>query len=257
MILYFSGTGNSRYVAELLAQQLKEKVFPIFDISPANVEWSDMGLGIVCPVYSWGIPPLVLNYISSIPVQANSTHHRPIWVVLTCGDETGMAPEMIVDACAKTGLKLQGIWSVIMPNNYVLLPGFDVDPTDVEQQKLSQAPTRIRAIAQAVIKGEEGIDVTRGSWAWIKTKLVYPLFKRWGMIPRKWKWTKECLQCGKCAKACPIGNIEMRGNHPRWHDKCVSCLACYHSCPVHAVSYGNMTSSKGQYECRLKAVNIK
>ena len=41
-------------------------------------------------------------------------------------------------------------YSVIMPNNYILLPGFDVDSKEVERQKLEDAPAAVAAIAAAI-----------------------------------------------------------------------------------------------------------
>ncbi len=257
MILYFSGTGNTRYVAQSLALELGSESKMILDVPPSELGKENLkdGLIFVCPVYSWGIPPLILQYIKQIPehtINEIRKGDKPVWLVLTCGDETGMAPEMFLKAFNDRGITPRGIWSIQMPNNYVLLPGFNIDTPEVEQEKLTVAPTRIREIANAISKKEEGINVVRGSRPKLKTTVVYPLFKKWGMIPKKWGWTKECIMCGKCAKVCPERNIEMRGNHPRWHNNCVSCLACYHICPVHAVKYGSMTNSKGQYFCKLK-----
>lgn len=173
-------------------------------------------------------------------------------MICTCGDEVALSPEMLSEVLRGRGLDLAGAWSIIMPNNYVLLPGFDTDNREVEASKLDKAPQRIRHVAEKIKSGDWETDVTRGGMAWMKTKLVFPLFKRWGVFPSRWKWTPECIQCGKCSKVCPMGNIVMKGGHPRWGKNCISCVACYHHCPVHAVAYGNITNGKGQYVCPLK-----
>ena len=33
-----------------------------------------------------------------------------------------------------------------MPNNYILMPGFDVDSKEVETEKLKKAPERLKSI---------------------------------------------------------------------------------------------------------------
>lgn len=60
-------------------------------------------------------------------------------MVCTCGDETGEAPQMFQKALEERGLKSLGFWSVIMPNTYVLLPGFDVDLDEIENYKIDHA----------------------------------------------------------------------------------------------------------------------
>lgn len=248
MVFYFSGTGNSEFVARELGKQLNENVVKITDISPGDVEYTGNSLGFVFPVYSWGVAPLMLSYIGSLSgrfVEAANKH--PIWMVCVCGDETALAPEMLKRALEKRGLTLSGGWSVIMPNNYVILPGFDVDSKEVENKKLDDAPMAIGRIAEKISTGNWEENYTRGSLQWLKSKMIYPLFCKWGIFPSKWVSTEECIGCRKCEKVCPMGNIKMRGARPVWGSYCVSCLACYHVCPRHAVQYGSATRHKGQY----------
>ena len=60
MIFYFSGTGNSKYAAEFLADQLNERCYNICKqgIDPAVYE-GGKSIGFVFPVYAWGVPPIV------------------------------------------------------------------------------------------------------------------------------------------------------------------------------------------------------
>ena len=62
MILYFSGTGNSRYAAQRIAVALGDELLSINDrikagdTSPVT---SDERLVIVTPTYAWRIPRIV------------------------------------------------------------------------------------------------------------------------------------------------------------------------------------------------------
>lgn len=248
MILYFSGTGNSKAVAKSLGDKLSEDARMILDVSPLELSYQGNMLGIVFPVYSWGVPPLILDYIrilnSRFLVDARK---HPLFMICVCGDETALAPEMLKRVLKEKGLPFRGGWSVLMPNNYVLLPGFDVDSAEVEQKKLSDSSQRIGDIASKIKAGDWEEDYVRGDMQWIKSKLIYPLFKHWGIFPDRWHHTEVCVSCGKCVKACPMHNIKLENGYPQWGKNCVSCLACYHSCPRHAVEYANITKKKGQY----------
>ena len=250
MVYYFSGTGNSAFVATTLANFLGMKLKFIPEIENIAQEMPSERVLIVFPVYSWGVPPLVIKFIKDLGSEFwNRLIESGLTVdcVMTCGDEVALAPEMISKAFKEMGVPLNSIWSVIMPNNYVLLPGFDVDSKEVEQSKLENCKGRILEIAQALSRGDRRIDVVRGTIPWIKTKLIFPLFKKWGIFPKKWHSMSSCIGCGRCAKACPLLNIEMQQQHPMWGTRCCSCLACYHICPVHAVEYAKETRKKGQY----------
>ena len=63
MIFYYSGCGNSRYVAERLADSLQEPLHFIPETGPARALGEGEALGFVFPVYAWAPPHLVLDFI--------------------------------------------------------------------------------------------------------------------------------------------------------------------------------------------------
>lgn len=266
MILWFSGTGNSRYVAEQLAARLGQQLRRLTpDLREGRISLSsgDTDLIWICPVYSWGIPPYVRSILQTVTIdspEADSLHHH---LVLTCGDDCGLAVEMWRRDIRQRHWLDRLAFSVTMPNNYVCMKGFDVDPKDVEQKKLSESAERIAEIAGRLETdgNSEITDVIRGSFAWVKTKIIYPWFVRHAMSPKPFRHTSDCISCGKCAAACPTRNITMtpdirtestdtmprQRKYPHWSSDCAGCLACYHICPRHAVMYGKSTINKGQY----------
>lgn len=258
MILYFSGTGNSRAVAEELGRCLGEQVRVMEpELRGDRLEMTDdRHLIWVFPVYSWGVPPYVLDVIRSVEIDdgCKLTHHA----VMTCGDDCGLTDRMWRKAVMERGWPDGCVMSVQMPNNYVCLPGFDVDPKSLEEKKLAEYPAHVRQIAETLTNAEnEGrkvTDIVRGSMPWIKSRLIYPWFVRNLINPKRFSVSEACIGCRRCAKTCPLGNISMTSSHgnpkalrPAWGKDCAGCLGCYHICPVHAISYTRATRNKGQY----------
>ena len=252
MIFCFSGTGNSRFVANELAKTLNDQVVELKGeslISPSSFNYdmsNDKHFIWVFPIYSWGVPPVVVDFIKSAPlnIPTNNCH----FMVCTCGDDIGNAHKHWRKLITNRGWYAQSAYSVQMPNTYTLMKGFDVDSKELEQQKLANAPSRINEIALKIKSSYASDDVVRGSWAWVKTAIIYPYFKKFCMSPRPFHATDKCIGCGKCAKACPLNNIVMNGNHPQWRNNCALCLRCYHICPSQAIAYGKATKGKGQYK---------
>ena len=64
MVIYFSGTGNSRYVAERIAEALGDELLSMNDRIKAgdtSPVASDELLAIVPPTSAWRIPHIVRN----------------------------------------------------------------------------------------------------------------------------------------------------------------------------------------------------
>ena len=74
MILYFSGTGNSEYVAKRIGKELDDEVINLFarirsgEHSPIN---SNRPWVIVVPTYAWRIPRIVQERLEKTSLTGN------------------------------------------------------------------------------------------------------------------------------------------------------------------------------------------
>lgn len=250
MIYYYSAEGNSRHIAELLGKLLGDKVA---DVRSSNVETTCTSerIGFVFPVHCWGVPPVMHEFIERLSVQSDSPY---VWAVMTCGDDTGMADNMLAHCLHKSGLNLNAAFSVTMPNTYLLMKGFKLDSLEVVDEKLRRSEDRVKMIADCIMQKRSLTDLHRGSFPWFKTKVIYPFFFRRKIKADKWHVdTSKCTRCGLCVRNCPTANIVASQNGtPMWNDKCIQCLACYHNCPVRAIDCLPYTHGSGQYTYSLK-----
>ena len=89
MILYFTATGNSRWIAELLAEATHDTAVSIVDclkqgLIPAELSKADR-VGIVFPVHSWYAPRVLIDFLS----QLRLPDCRYRYAVCTCWDDMG------------------------------------------------------------------------------------------------------------------------------------------------------------------------
>ena len=240
MIVYFSGTGNSRAVAGALAELLGEKVsftLPAPDLSGEDrVIW-------VTPIYSWGLPPVMVEAIRATHCKEGSRHY----LVATHGDDLGNTHLQWRRLITEKGLDAVATFSVTMPNTYVSLPFFDVDSQEVEKAKLDAMPRRVAEIADMIKAQKRCDDIVRGAFPGFKSSVIYPLFIRKALSAKPFRVNDRCTSCHKCERACPMHNITLTAGRPAWGDNCAGCLGCYHICPVHAIDRGSATRHKGQY----------
>jgi flavodoxin len=70
MIYYFSGTGNSKWVAGEIAKRTGDTAQSIPELirdGPTAVYvGADCSIGLVFPVYAWGVPELVERFCRSV-----------------------------------------------------------------------------------------------------------------------------------------------------------------------------------------------
>lgn len=253
MIICFSGTGNSRLVADELARLTGESVVNLRGEYLANpVVLSPVVKRVIwiMPVYSWGTPPVVNTWIERLPEGwgKDAIHH----LILTCGDDTGLAHVMWRRMLGHRGMRCGGCYSVTMPNTYVFMKGFDVDAPSVRDSKLSLMSVRVGQISSSIACGFDGDDVIKGKWSWLKTYVIYPWFCRYAMKPSRFNVSEACVSCGRCIAVCPCNNLSMVDGRPVWGNNCTLCSACYHVCPRHAIDYGSSARKKGQYGFNLK-----
>ena len=254
MIFYFSGTGNSKWVADTIAAYVGEHTLSmteaihgrdfIFELSDDEI------VGFVFPVHAWGLPLIVNRFISQMKIANYGSQY--VFFVMTCGDDTGKAPELFADALKKRGLQCNGGFSIQMPNTYILLPGFDIDPKGVQKVKLARGSERIKEIS-AWIKGRKNLfSCHEGRFPSLKSHIFRPLFFKYMIGDKPFHIEGKCNACRVCEHACPVSNIHLKGGGPVWLGHCIMCLACIHKCPLGIIQYGNRTQSKGRYFLNYK-----
>ena len=120
MIIYFSGTGNSRFAAEYLAKQLEDTLLDAGQrIKNGEREQlhSDRPWVIAAPIYAWRMPKVLAEYLRSVQL----TGSRDAYFVLTCGDGIGNAGKYAAQLCEEIGLHYMGVLEVVMPENYIAM----------------------------------------------------------------------------------------------------------------------------------------
>ena len=96
MIYYFSGTGNSHYVAEVLSKSLQDTMQSIE--SAQGIKQDEM-IGIVTPVYFFGLPDIVKDFLERLSVSSKSY----LYLVVTYGVNQVMLGKRPTRSCRKRG----------------------------------------------------------------------------------------------------------------------------------------------------------
>jgi len=201
-------------------------------------------IGIIYPVYAWAPPKMVMEFMRK--VKFNNYNNNYIFSVATCGGNTGNSMELIKRELNNKGVTLNSGFSIIMPNNYIILG--DVDSKEVEKRKLENTKNKIKDINQVIKERQKQISkINKGFAPGILTNVINPIFNKHAKNISKFYSTEDCVSCGKCEKICNSKTITIVDGKPKWSGECSQCLACISYCPNKAIQYGKSTVKKGRY----------
>ncbi len=248
MIFYFSGTGNSLYVAQKLSKSLQEPICNIADMLyhhqfQYTIKEKER-LAFIFPVYAWGIPKPVVTFIENLEISQIPYY---TFAVVTCGGTIGTTMNVLQKMLKKKNIFLNSGFSVTMPDNYVVF--FDVASTEQQTKQLKQADTLIYKIAKMVMLEKNNFfRVEKGKFSLLKSTLIHTLFHTFFTNTKHFYTTGDCIGCGKCKTLCPAHMIHIKSEKPVWEaGNCYMCLSCLNHCPKEAIQYTKKTEKHGRY----------
>lgn len=246
MIFYFTGTGNSRFVAEQIAKKTNDELISMNDLfrNGANREYkSEKPFVFVCPIFAWNIPKIVKSFFEKVNLLGN----EKVYFLTTCGGTSGAANKNIEKLVKSKNLVLQGFDEIIMPDNYIML----YNPSSKSQgvETIKKSLPKIDELAKKINECENfslGRSSSVGN-SINSSKIMGTVFDSLIVKDKKFYTTEKCTGCGKCAEVCPIANINIMNNKPNWNGNCIHCVACISVCPHRAIEYGNKTQERNRY----------
>lgn len=240
MIIYFSGTGNSLYIARnMLGEQ--EKLLSISELMKKSeyvIELEkDEKLGIIFPVYFYTLPSIVKDFLEKAEIK-NAGY---VYSIITCGGGTGQASAVLKKLLAHKGIELAYFKELLMPDNSMLF--YQIPGVEKAEGRLRDA----LAITEEIKKDVAAKKSVKIGNSTIISTVIGAGYKMCSGT-KKFYAQENCIGCGKCEKSCPEEVIKIVDNRPVWQkDKCSKCSACINKCPVKAIQYGKGTIKRNRY----------
>ncbi len=251
-LFFFSGTGNTWWVSQRLAEVLSARGFraaahSIEQVTPEEAagligQAAIVGLGF--PVYGSDAPRIFHDFLRSLPARAAE---KPVLGYVTQMGWSGDGINFLYRPLLVRGYRLRWAVEFNMPNNICL----DVFPVPYYsdyprfEPQLARARAKVEKLADRVARDEgwrQNSGPLSAASAWLQ-RAPYRLIHGWGQ--RFWSVDAErCTACGLCARQCPAGNIQLKDSLPIYQGNCVYCMRCFNYCPELAVLYGTRANRR-------------
>ena len=244
MIFCFSGTGNSRYIAKQIADELQDEIIDV-NTKIKAADYSPIKTGdhviVVTPTYAWRIPRIVSEWLSKTELLSAEC----IWFVMDCGGEIGNAAKYNRHLAEQKHLRYMGTAQIVMPENYIAM--FSAPETEKARKIVEKAEPHIDDVI-AHIKAEQPFPAPRNNfYDRFMSGPVNPIFYQFFVKATAFHTDDNCIGCGQCAKNCPMNNITLKDGKPIWGKHCTHCMACICYCPTEAIEYGKKSIGKPRY----------
>lgn len=252
MIFYFTGTGNSQMVAEVIADAIGDQVV---NISAAMKQGqfdyclkAEEAVGFVMPTYYFGIPIQIPEFIEKL-----NFDHKPdyVWTCLTCDGRTAGAGALLAQTLRAKGWTPDARFSCPVVNNAVVM-GHQLPVSNVEQL-LDRAQRRAGNIAAYIRQRRTGgFDDCAGMGADYITAQNYGAYV-YGRKTKHFQCSRKCTSCGLCARECPADAIALKDGKAVWvKERCYYCLRCINSCPAKAITFDRQDNTHTYQNPRIK-----
>lgn len=261
-IYYFSGTGNSLFIARELRKLLPDtELIPIVKaINENNFTTKAKNIGFIFPCHGLTIPIPVRNFVTKM----NAASSDYFFAIATRGASIFRGFQIIDNSLKKQGKNLNAEFIIDMALNDPKLTYFSWPSKEELETFGINALQRLKNISRTISnKGDDRNDKDSGVVLshnrWINsilarlvpfvTHFVSPHIKKYFYADSK------CTGCGTCKKVCTSQKIKMDGDKPVWQRtiECYLCYACLNYCPSEAVQiYSKIwmksyTTEKGRY----------
>ena len=223
IIFYFTGTGNSLFVARKIADSTGATLISIPKVFAEQQTYTDDCIGFVYPQYAAGLPKMVRSFILNNAFNADYIFAVDLYAFIRAnalGEIAGIIP-------LSYGVYLK------TPNNFISAMNPPKNPIAV----LTKAEIRLVKITKDIYERRiKSIKPRKGAGN---------ATKYFGKT--KFKVTGSCVKCEMCVKVCPANNIELNGG-VIFGKKCENCFACVNLCPAHAIYSSKAMLRRRQYQ---------
>lgn len=248
-IFYFSATGNSLSLTRNLADELGdcEIVSIAKAINNQTIKITTPRVGIVFPVFAWGMPRIVEEFVSKL-----SFSGKPyIFAIATCVAIQGNTLKDFKKALRLKGADLNAGFAVKAGRSSLIqLNSLDniIIKLDRHRLKIKTAKDRMPEIVTKIERLAKHKPETSSWAANIFGSVFHGLaIKTFKNIDSAFVVEDSCKGCGNCAKLCPRSNIVIENGRPVFLHNCELCHACIQWCPNFAIKHPNFDNSLKQY----------
>jgi Pyruvate/2-oxoacid:ferredoxin oxidoreductase delta subunit len=249
LLIYYSGTGNSKRVSEWIAESAAEAGMKTHVTSYDNFKAESIKgftgrtmVGFFSATHGFNLPHSMLKFLARF----NSLKGSDVFIGNTRAGMklsklflpglSGIALYLPALILFLKGYRIRSLYPVDLPSNWISLhPGLKKKVID---SMFDHYRSLTRRYTGKVLSGRR---VFLKAFALLPLDLLviplaigYYFFGRY-ILAKTFITNDRCDNCGICISQCTTHSIILAGNRPFWKLTCESCMKCMNYCPKRAI----------------------
>ena len=252
-LFYYSGAGNTKFIAKKISTHLKKlnhiiNFVKITNNSIVDIKSSDLYI-VGFPVYDITSPQLVKDFINNI-----KERNKPIAFFCTKAFASGESIKELYEIANKKNLQTVAKMEFYMPGTDALV--FFAQPNTWSEKILKFFHSRnidkkVEVFISKTVQDNE-LHIKKKWYTYLSFLIPQKAKDKFhaqytNYIPEFYSQTDICIECMKCVKECPRDNIRF-DEYIKFDLNCDMCLHCVHHCPTQSIQIGNFTQGNVRYK---------
>jgi len=246
LTLYFSGTGNSRYVAELFASEMDAACHSIeHDIDFASLIAESDTTAFVYPVYMSRVPRILREFVVR---HMDALRGKNVIIFCTQLLLSGDAARAFAALFPKGHVNVLYAAHFFMPNNVNNMPILPVPGEKTMHKCMEKARAKMQKVCRDIRQGK----VKKRGFSIVGRLLGLPqgvFMSSTERLANKYvRVDADCTKCGLCVAICPTKNLVLRDDKISHNHDCTMCYRCINKCPEKAINVVFRGKVRKQYK---------
>ena len=167
MVLYFSATGNTRFVATELAKCLGDEALDLCGKIKAHdysTIRSDKPFVFCAPTYVCEAPAFFYDFLRKVDLAGS----RDVYMISTSGGYSGISGNIARAVIRKKHMKYKGCAEFKMPPNYIANKSHKLPDKEEIEKRITDTYSKIKPVADTIRSGKP----LRYRHVWVLEKLI-------------------------------------------------------------------------------------
>jgi len=244
LTLYFSATGNSKYIAELFSKEMNAKPISIEEDANFTQEIKEHDTIAFCyPIYGSRVPRILREFVVKYMGELSG---KKLIIFVTQVAFSGDGARVFTDMFWEGTIEVIYAEHFKMPSNVGNVPLWKPTKRRV-QRYLARAEAKMARTCDNI---REGIVVKRGfsrfsqflgniqgrAWQGNSKEPAPAKFSAEQMAKTGVKIHRQCTACNICVAVCPMKNLENCQGAIKAKGDCTVCYRCVNRCPHRAIT---------------------